>query len=140
MDNYAASFSLVIISCIMCVSIMYIYGKCPSFHGLPCPIPWPAYAVLWAADLPLFRAPELLPGHPDDAGVPTTPLLPDLLALRLTSYHLCKFLAGPSPAAPLASIFLLGTSQGRARALQARAPPGGSTPTALVIGSLSKAV
>ncbi|XP_070657121.1 sodium- and chloride-dependent glycine transporter 1-like isoform X5 [Bos indicus] len=26
MDNYAASYSLVIISCIMCVSIMYIYG------------------------------------------------------------------------------------------------------------------
>ncbi|KAK1165241.1 sodium- and chloride-dependent glycine transporter 1 isoform X2 [Acipenser oxyrinchus oxyrinchus] len=26
MDNYAASFSLVIISCIMCVSVMYIYG------------------------------------------------------------------------------------------------------------------
>ncbi|CAJ0940796.1 unnamed protein product [Ranitomeya imitator] len=26
MDNYAASFSLVIISCIMCVTIMYIYG------------------------------------------------------------------------------------------------------------------
>ena len=107
---------------------MYIYGKCPSFHGLPCPIPWPAYAVLWAADLPLFRAPELLPGHPDDAGVPTTLLLPDLLALHLTNYHLCKFLAGPSPAAPLASIFLLGTSQGRARALQARAPPGAPHP------------
>nr|XP_042707455.1 sodium- and chloride-dependent glycine transporter 1 [Chrysemys picta bellii] len=29
MDNYAASFSLVIISCIMCVSIMYIYGTFP---------------------------------------------------------------------------------------------------------------
>lgn len=27
MDNYAASFSLVIISCIMCVCIMYVYGK-----------------------------------------------------------------------------------------------------------------
>ena len=39
MDNYAASYSLVIISCIMCVSIMYIYGKCPSFHGLLCPSP-----------------------------------------------------------------------------------------------------
>lgn len=34
MDNYAASFSLVIISCIMCVSIMYIYGKYPPVHGL----------------------------------------------------------------------------------------------------------
>ncbi|EMP34180.1 Sodium- and chloride-dependent glycine transporter 1 [Chelonia mydas] len=29
MDNYAASFSLVIISCIMCVSIMYIYAGAP---------------------------------------------------------------------------------------------------------------
>lgn len=37
MDNYAASFSLVVISCIMCVSIMYIYGKCPPSHGLQCP-------------------------------------------------------------------------------------------------------
>lgn len=30
MDNYAASFSLVVISCIMCVSLMYIYGKYPE--------------------------------------------------------------------------------------------------------------
>lgn len=30
MDNYAASFSLVIISCIMCICVMYIYGKCSS--------------------------------------------------------------------------------------------------------------
>lgn len=29
MDNYAASFSLVVISCIMCIAIMYIYGRCP---------------------------------------------------------------------------------------------------------------
>ena len=77
MDNYAASFSLVIISCIMCVCIMYIYGKRPGSHGLPCPSPLPAHAVRWTADLPLSRAPELLPGHPDDAGVPTAPLLPD---------------------------------------------------------------
>lgn len=27
MDNYAASFSLVVISCIMCICIMYVYGK-----------------------------------------------------------------------------------------------------------------
>ena len=27
MDNYAASFSLVVISCIMCICVMYIYGK-----------------------------------------------------------------------------------------------------------------
>lgn len=37
MDNYAASFSLVVISCIMCVSIMYIYGKCSPFRGLKYP-------------------------------------------------------------------------------------------------------
>lgn len=54
MDNYAASFSLVVISCIMCVSIMYIYGKCPSLRGLPCPGPWPAHAVLLTS---------LSPGH-----------------------------------------------------------------------------
>lgn len=89
---------------------MYIYGKCPSSLGLPCPSPLPAHAVLWTADLPLSRAPELLPGHPDDAGVPTAPLLPDLLARNLTSYHLCKFLTGPSPAAPVARVLLLGTS------------------------------
>ena len=27
MDNYAASFSLVLISCIMCICVMYIYGE-----------------------------------------------------------------------------------------------------------------
>lgn len=42
MDNYAASFSLVVISCIMCVSIMYIYGKFTAtcmkpFSGSACP-------------------------------------------------------------------------------------------------------
>lgn len=46
MDNYAASFSLVVISCIMCVSIMYIYGKCPTSHGLPSLSPWAAHTVL----------------------------------------------------------------------------------------------
>uniref|UniRef100_A0A452G902 Transporter n=1 Tax=Capra hircus TaxID=9925 RepID=A0A452G902_CAPHI len=34
MDNYAASFSLVIISCIMCVSIMYIYGHQNYFQDI----------------------------------------------------------------------------------------------------------
>lgn len=34
MDNYAASFSLVVISCIMCVSIMYIYGKFTAWNPL----------------------------------------------------------------------------------------------------------
>lgn len=32
MDNYAASFSLVIISCIMCICIMYIYGTECFYH------------------------------------------------------------------------------------------------------------
>ncbi|XP_028589562.2 sodium- and chloride-dependent glycine transporter 1 isoform X1 [Podarcis muralis] len=44
MDNYAASFSLVVISCIMCVSLMYIYGHRNYFKdiemmlGFPPPI------------------------------------------------------------------------------------------------------
>lgn len=46
MDNYAASFSLVVISCIMCVSIMYIYGKCPPFIGFKSPSLWLAHSVL----------------------------------------------------------------------------------------------
>lgn len=105
MDNYAASFSLVVISCIMCVSIMYIYGEC----YLPCPsvsLAWTG--PLCSPELPMLprprlsRAPELLPGHSDDAGVPTTSLLPDLLAFRLPHYHLCKFLRGPPSQVALA--------------------------------------
>ncbi|KAG8132289.1 hypothetical protein E2320_010155 [Naja naja] len=44
MDNYAASFSLVVISCIMCVAIMYVYGYRSYFKdiemmlGFPPPI------------------------------------------------------------------------------------------------------
>ncbi|XP_048457882.1 sodium- and chloride-dependent glycine transporter 1 isoform X2 [Rhincodon typus] len=44
MDNYAASFSLVVISCIMCIAIMYIYGHNNYFKdvqmmlGFPPPI------------------------------------------------------------------------------------------------------
>ncbi|XP_064197800.1 sodium- and chloride-dependent glycine transporter 1 isoform X2 [Anguilla rostrata] len=44
MDNYAASFSLVVISCIMCICIMYIYGHKNYFKdvemmlGFPPPI------------------------------------------------------------------------------------------------------
>lgn len=77
---------------------MYIYGKCPAFHGLPSPSP----GLPGPADPPLSRAPELLPGHPDDAGIPTALLLPDLLALCLSSYHLCKSLGSPLPS-PAAS-------------------------------------
>lgn len=57
MDNYAASFSLVVISCIMCVSIMYIYGKCPTFHGLP-PAPAPG-----CPRHPAWPLTPLSPGH-----------------------------------------------------------------------------
>ena len=32
MDNYAASFSLVVISCIMCICLMYVYGKSSPSH------------------------------------------------------------------------------------------------------------
>ncbi|XP_073704394.1 sodium- and chloride-dependent glycine transporter 1 isoform X1 [Garra rufa] len=44
MDNYAASFSLVVISCIMCICIMYVYGHKNYFRdvemmlGFPPPI------------------------------------------------------------------------------------------------------
>ncbi|XP_015210793.1 sodium- and chloride-dependent glycine transporter 1 isoform X1 [Lepisosteus oculatus] len=44
MDNYAASFSLVVISCIMCVCIMYVYGHVNYFKdvemmlGFPPPV------------------------------------------------------------------------------------------------------
>ncbi|KAJ8274320.1 hypothetical protein COCON_G00089450 [Conger conger] len=44
MDNYAASFSLVVISCIMCICVMYIYGHKNYFKdvemmlGFPPPI------------------------------------------------------------------------------------------------------
>ncbi|XP_069794949.1 sodium- and chloride-dependent glycine transporter 1 isoform X2 [Narcine bancroftii] len=34
MDNYAASFSLVVISCIMCIAIMYIYGHDKYFKDV----------------------------------------------------------------------------------------------------------
>ncbi|XP_043941296.1 sodium- and chloride-dependent glycine transporter 1 isoform X2 [Protopterus annectens] len=44
MDNYAASFSLVVISCIMCIALMYVYGHREYFKdvemmlGFPPPI------------------------------------------------------------------------------------------------------
>ncbi|XP_064415508.1 sodium- and chloride-dependent glycine transporter 1 isoform X1 [Latimeria chalumnae] len=50
MDNYAASFSLVIISCIMCVAVMYMYGHHNYFKdvemmlGFPPPI---FFRVCW---------------------------------------------------------------------------------------------
>uniref|UniRef100_A0A2K6NHH5 Transporter n=1 Tax=Rhinopithecus roxellana TaxID=61622 RepID=A0A2K6NHH5_RHIRO len=102
MDNYAASFSLVVISCIMCVAIMYIYGEHSSLRP---PVTRPLARPLCLVGLltpPLSRAPELLPGHPDDAGIPTAPLLSDLLALRLSCHHLPPG-SGPPPPPPESS-------------------------------------
>ncbi|XP_077306890.1 sodium- and chloride-dependent glycine transporter 1 isoform X1 [Lithobates pipiens] len=50
MDNYAASFSLVIISCIMCVSIMYIYGHRNYFKDIEMMLGFPPplfFQVCW---------------------------------------------------------------------------------------------
>ncbi|XP_052507232.1 LOW QUALITY PROTEIN: sodium- and chloride-dependent glycine transporter 1-like [Budorcas taxicolor] len=50
MDNYAASFSLVIISCIMCVSIMYIYGHQNYFQDIQMMLGFPPplfFQICW---------------------------------------------------------------------------------------------
>ncbi|XP_067581957.1 sodium- and chloride-dependent glycine transporter 1 isoform X5 [Pseudorca crassidens] len=50
MDNYAASFSLVIISCIMCVSIMYIYGHHNYFQDIQMMLGFPPplfFQICW---------------------------------------------------------------------------------------------
>ncbi|XP_053894438.1 sodium- and chloride-dependent glycine transporter 1 [Malaclemys terrapin pileata] len=50
MDNYAASFSLVIISCIMCVSIMYIYGHRNYFKDIEMMLGFPPplfFQICW---------------------------------------------------------------------------------------------
>ncbi|KAK2106611.1 Sodium- and chloride-dependent glycine transporter 1 [Saguinus oedipus] len=115
MDNYAASFSLVVISCIMCVAIMYIYGEHLSL--------WPSVTWSLARPLcpvglltpPLSRAPELLPGHPDDAGIPTAPLLSDLLALHLSSHHLREFPGWPLPLPCPLAMCPFGTQRGESR-------------------------
>ncbi|KAL2097231.1 hypothetical protein ACEWY4_006438 [Coilia grayii] len=57
MDNYAASFSLVIISCIMCICIMYVYGHKNYFKdvemmlGFPPPI---FFKVCWRFVSPII--------------------------------------------------------------------------------------
>ncbi|CDQ56482.1 unnamed protein product [Oncorhynchus mykiss] len=57
MDNYAASFSLVIISCIMCICIMYVYGHKKYFKdvemmlGFPPPI---FFRVCWRFVSPII--------------------------------------------------------------------------------------
>ncbi|XP_067423927.1 sodium- and chloride-dependent glycine transporter 1 isoform X2 [Emydura macquarii macquarii] len=50
MDNYAASFSLVVISCIMCVSIMYIYGHQNYFKDIEMMLGFPPplfFQICW---------------------------------------------------------------------------------------------
>lgn len=50
MDNYAASFSLVVISCIMCVSIMYIYGHRNYFKDIEMMLGFPPpmfFQICW---------------------------------------------------------------------------------------------
>lgn len=80
-------------ACPSCTSMVSAQASVASRVPAPACLRCPARPT----DPALSRAPELLPGHPDDAGLPTTPLLPDLLALCLSSYHLCKFLSWPLP-------------------------------------------
>uniref|UniRef100_A0A2I3GCK6 Transporter n=1 Tax=Nomascus leucogenys TaxID=61853 RepID=A0A2I3GCK6_NOMLE len=50
MDNYAASFSLVVISCIMCVAIMYIYGHQNYFQDIQMMLGFPPplfFQICW---------------------------------------------------------------------------------------------
>ncbi|XP_062473281.1 sodium- and chloride-dependent glycine transporter 1 isoform X1 [Pezoporus occidentalis] len=50
MDNYAASFSLVVISCIMCVAIMYIYGHRNYFKDIEMMLGFPPplfFQICW---------------------------------------------------------------------------------------------
>ncbi|XP_066865421.1 sodium- and chloride-dependent glycine transporter 1 isoform X11 [Kogia breviceps] len=50
MDNYAASFSLVVISCIMCMSIMYIYGHHNYFQDIQMMLGFPPplfFQICW---------------------------------------------------------------------------------------------
>ncbi|CAL8347840.1 unnamed protein product [Merluccius merluccius] len=50
MDNYAASFSLVLISCIMCICVMYIYGHRNYFKDVEMMLGFPPplfFKVCW---------------------------------------------------------------------------------------------
>uniref|UniRef100_A0A8C4H9S1 Transporter n=1 Tax=Dicentrarchus labrax TaxID=13489 RepID=A0A8C4H9S1_DICLA len=50
MDNYAASFSLVIISCIMCICVMYVYGHRNYFRDVEMMLGFPPplfFKVCW---------------------------------------------------------------------------------------------
>ncbi|TSM20225.1 Sodium- and chloride-dependent glycine transporter 1 [Bagarius yarrelli] len=57
MDNYAASFSLVIISCIMCICIMYVYGHRKYFKDVEMMLGFPPpvfFRVCWRFISPLI--------------------------------------------------------------------------------------
>ncbi|KAI5104000.1 sodium- and chloride-dependent glycine transporter 1 isoform X1 [Silurus meridionalis] len=57
MDNYAASFSLVIISCIMCICIMYVYGHKNYFKDVEMMLGFPPpvfFRVCWRFISPLI--------------------------------------------------------------------------------------
>ncbi|XP_072853618.1 sodium- and chloride-dependent glycine transporter 1 [Pogona vitticeps] len=50
MDNYAASFSLVVISCIMCIAIMYVYGHRNYFKDIEMMLGFPPplfFQICW---------------------------------------------------------------------------------------------
>uniref|UniRef100_A0A8C2Z2N5 Transporter n=1 Tax=Cyclopterus lumpus TaxID=8103 RepID=A0A8C2Z2N5_CYCLU len=50
MDNYAASFSLVVVSCIMCICIMYVYGHKQYFKDVEMMLGFPPplfFKVCW---------------------------------------------------------------------------------------------
>ncbi|KAK3566831.1 hypothetical protein QTP86_004565 [Hemibagrus guttatus] len=57
MDNYAASFSLVVISCIMCICIMYVYGHRNYFKDVEMMLGFPPpvfFRVCWRFISPLI--------------------------------------------------------------------------------------
>uniref|UniRef100_A0A8C9ZES4 Transporter n=1 Tax=Sander lucioperca TaxID=283035 RepID=A0A8C9ZES4_SANLU len=57
MDNYAASFSLVIISCIMCICVMYVYGYRNYFKDVEMMLGFPPplfFKVCWRFISPLI--------------------------------------------------------------------------------------
>uniref|UniRef100_A0A4W4G742 Transporter n=1 Tax=Electrophorus electricus TaxID=8005 RepID=A0A4W4G742_ELEEL len=57
MDNYAASFSLVIISCIMCICIMYVYGHRNYFKDVEMMLGFPPpafFRICWRFISPLI--------------------------------------------------------------------------------------
>ncbi|KAL6104831.1 slc6a9 [Pungitius sinensis] len=57
MDNYAASFSLVVISCIMCICVMYVYGHKKYFKDVEMMLGFPPplfFKVCWRFISPLI--------------------------------------------------------------------------------------